>query len=271
VSDENTESVPATPGTEIAERKPLSAIIEAKLADFAKVLPTHLQPDLFVRVAQSELRRDGKAGDALRSCARKNPESLLNALLECATLGHVPGKAGGECYALTPRFGQTPGIVGIEQYQGEIQRMYRAGGVRAVHCDVVRENDFFTLPQLARGEKVPVHEFDAMATKETRGDLVGAYAFAELDTGSWSRVSWVNAEEMALHKALAGADRNGVRQFWDGTWKDQMWRKTAVHGLTVWVPTSREYLRDRIAAQQAADEIRSRPDSGFVVEGEVVT
>lgn len=253
------------PGTELAERKPLSAIIEAKLADFAKVLPSHLQPDLFVRVAQSELRRDGDAGDKLRQCARKNPESLLNALLECATLGHVPGKAGGECYALTPRFGKTPGIVGIEQYQGEIQRMYRAGGVRAVHCDVVRENDYFQLPRLAIGEFVPVHTFDPMATTTTRGDLVGAYAFAELDTGSWSKVSWLNAEEMALHRSVA----NGGA-FWDGKWRPAMWKKTAVHGLTVWVPTSREYLRDRIAAQSAADEIRSNPNSGYV-EGEVVS
>lgn len=263
-------SEPNEPGTDVAERKgsPLSARIEAKLDDFAKVLPNHVQPDLFVRVAVSELRRQGDAHDKLRQVARMNPESLLNALLECATLGHVPGKAGGDCYALTPRFGKQPGIVGIEQYQGEIQRMYRAGGVRAIHADVVHENDYFALPNLARGQHVPVHDFDPKATEATRGELVGAYAFAELDTGAWSKVSWVNAEEMAKHQAMAGTLR-----FWTGVWRKDMWRKTAVHGLTIWVPTSREYLRDRIVAQAAADDIRTAKPAEYRpvdIEGEVI-
>lgn len=255
------------PSTELAPRTTLSTVVEAKLADFAKVLPQHLQPEMFVRVATSELRRSGEAADKIRMCASKNPESLLNALLECATLGHVPGRAGGDAYALTPRFGKEPGIVGIEQYQGEIQRMYRAGGVRAIHCEVVRENDYFALPRLALGEHVPTHTYDPMATTATRGELVGAYAFAELHDGAWSRVSWLNAEEMAKHRALAGTGR-----FWDGVWKEPMWKKTAIHGLTIWVPTSREYLNTRIASQLAADEIRATKPTEYrpVIDLEVM-
>lgn len=257
------------PGQEVEQsgKGTLSDIVAKAADDFAKVLPNHIQADLFVRVATSELRRGGDAHDKIRMCARKNPESLLNALLECAALGHVPGKAGGEAYALTPRFGKEPGIVGIEQYQGEIQRMYRAGGVRAIHCDVVREQDFFRLPKLSMGEHVPIHDFDPMATESARGDLAGAYAFAELLDGAWSKVSWLNAEEMAKHRAMA----NGGA-FWDGVWRPMMWKKTAVHGLTIWVPTSREYLTTRIASQAAADEIRAAKPNEYrpILDGEVM-
>lgn len=255
------------PGQEVeikAASQPLSVIVERRLEDFAKVLPSHLQPDLFVRVAVAELRRTDYGGGRLQQAARQNPESLLRALLECATLGHVPGKAGDNCFALVPRFGKAPQVIGIEQYQGEIQRMYRAGGVRSIHCDAVRENDYFELPKLHRGEKIPVHEYSALATEEERGQLVGAWAIAELESGAWSRTSWVNAEEVAKHRAAAGSN-NAI--FWEGDWMKAMWMKTAVHGLTTWVPTSREYQQDRIQAQIKVEEIRRQAD---VVDGEVV-
>ena len=63
------------------------ALIARYSADFATVLPTHIRPETWVRLAQGALRRNPQ----LEQAARSNPGSLLAALLDAARLGLEPG------------------------------------------------------------------------------------------------------------------------------------------------------------------------------------
>jgi recombination protein RecT len=206
--------------------------------DYAKVLPQHIDAAHWVRLAQGLLRRN----EDLAKVATRNPGSFLSALLECARLGHEPGT---ENFALVA-FGNE--VTGIEQYQGEIERMYRAGAVHAVICEVVRKNDLFLWQP---GER-PQHDADWFATAEARGDLVGVYAYAVLAGGAISKVVVMGREEVAKHREVAKTDA-----IWR-KWPEAMWRKTAIHELQKWVPTSAEYRREQLRAMAEADNVRQQ-------------
>ncbi len=216
----------------------LNAQIASYTDDYAKVLPQHINAVQWVRLAQGLLRRN----EGLAEAAVRNPGSLLSALLDCARLGHEPGT---DAYALVVYGGE---ITGVEQYQGEIERMYRAGAVQSVVCQVVREKDYF---QWTPGQ-LPSHDADWFAPVKDRGDLVGVYAFAYLKGGGHSQVVVLSGEEVAKHRDVAR-----TKNIWD-KWTEAMWRKTAIHELEKWVPTSAEYRREQLRAIAEADTIRQQ-------------
>lgn len=248
-----------TVSAELAQRDTgPGALIKQYEADFATVLPAHIKPDTFVRLSQGLLRRDPK----LAAAARNNPGSFLAALLDCARLGHEPGT---DQYALVPfmdKGKQT--IVGIEQYQGEIERIYRAGAAASVIAEVVYAKDTFVK---VPGEK-PIHEAAWFA--EDRGDLIGVYAYAIMGDGAISRVVTMGKAEVMKHKAASrGA---GSKDSPWVNWQESMWLKTAVHELEKWVPASAEYLRERLRASAEANlvAVPSQAPPLDVLDGDVV-
>lgn len=205
-------------------------------SDYATVLPSHIDASHWVRLAQGTLRRN----EQLAKAAVANPGSFLSALLECARLGHEPGTSS---FALVPFGGE---VTGIEQYQGQIERMYRAGAVEAVICQTVYSNDMFTWTP----GNAPEHDADWFSSD--RGDLVGVYAYAKLRGGAISQVVVMGKDEIDKHKAVAK-----TKNIWD-TWTEAMWRKTAIHELEKWVPTSAEFQRERLRSLAEADVIRQQ-------------
>ena len=114
------------------EKPGVGALVEKYKGDFSLVLPPHINADQWVRVAQGVLRREPKTAKV----ALANPGSLLSALLRCAHLGLEPG----DTFHLVP-FGNE--IVGITDYTGEIELMYRTGTVAKVEAQVVKDLDIF--------------------------------------------------------------------------------------------------------------------------------
>lgn len=206
----------------VARRNQVEALIQQYSNDFAIVLPSHIKPSTFVRLAQGVLRRNPQLQDA----AAKNPGSFLAALLEAARLGHEPGT---EQFYLVPFGGE---VQGIEGYRGVIERMYRAGAVASVKAEVVRDFDEFIYEP---GMERPVHKVDWFGT---RGPIKGAYAYAVFKDGSTSRVVVINREYIEQVKRQSkGA--NSPSSPWK-QWEEAMVLKTVVHRLEPWVPTSNE-------------------------------
>lgn len=206
------------------------AMIEQYRSDFTTVLPSHINAPTWVRLAQGVLRRDKN----LARLAQQNPGSLMQALLECARLGHEPGT---ESFYLIPMGNE---IEGWEGYRGVIERMYRAGAVANVKAEVVRANDkFHYQPSMTR----PEHEVDWFSD---RGDILGAYAYAEMTDGTTSKVIVINQQYLAKVRAMSrGSDK--ATSPWN-KWEEAMTLKTAIHRLEPFVPTSSEYLKERLRA-----------------------
>lgn len=230
---------------EAADNTP-KATIERYRDDFAAVLPSHVaNPDLFVRLAQSALKKGKRipsGGTDLELAANNNPGVFIRTLLDCARLGLEPGT---EQFYLTPRkVGGKLEILGIVGYQGLVELMYRAGAVASVVAECVYTNDGFTYAP-GRHER-PVHEIDW--DLPDRGDLRLVYAYAVMKDGATSKVVVLNSTDITRIKSKSqGADSEY------SPWKTNtgaMWLKSAVRQLAKWVPTSSEYIRERLRIEQ---------------------
>lgn len=231
-------------------------MIERYTGEFAQVLPAHVKAETFARLAVGALRRD----QVLMSAATKNPASLMHALLEAARLGLEPGTNE---YYLTPRFGKDPGILGIVGYRGEIELIYRAGAVTSIKAELVYANDGFTYrPDMER----PEHVVDWFGD---RGEIRGAYAYAEMVGGGVSKVVVVGPKEIERSKA-ASATASKSHSPWTTDY-GAMVLKTAVHQLAKWVPTSAEYRREQLrAAVEVSREVPAGPLVATQVPGVAV-
>lgn len=238
----------------VARRNQAEALIEQYSGDFATVLPSHIKPATFVRLAQGVLRRNPQ----LQAAAAKSPGSFLSALLEAARLGHEPGT---EQFYLVP-FGNE--VQGIEGYRGVIERMYRAGAVATVKAEVVCENDEFTYDP---GMDRPVHKVDWFGD---RGPIKGAYAYAVMKDGSTSRVVIINREYIEkVKRESKGA--NSPSSPWV-KWEEAMVLKTVAHRLEPWVPTSNE-VRTMPESEPAQHSRAHRPrrfDPDDITDAEVI-
>jgi recombination protein RecT len=204
------------------------ALVEQYRDDFATVLPTHIRPDTWVRLAVGALRRD----PALKQAANNDPASLMAALLHAARLGLEPGS---EEYYLTPRKekGQMK-VLGIPGYQGLIELMYRAGAVSSVVVECVYAGDRFSYTP--GKDPRPIHEIDWDA--EDRGQLRLVYAYAVMKDGATSKVVVLNRAAITKIKA---SSQGATSEY--SPWvkhEPSMWMKSAARQLAKWVPTSAE-------------------------------
>lgn len=253
--------------TEVATTGGVTDIIQNHTADLATVMPGHIKPETWVRVAIGSLRRDPK----LMAAANNDPGALMAAMMEAARKGLEPGT---EQYYLTVRKEKgTPKIKGIEGYQGIIERIYRAGAAQSVIVEAVRENDHFSYVP-GRDER-PVHEVDWFGAD--RGKLVGVYAYAIMQGGATSKVVVLNEAKVMEAKAKSDG-RNSEYSPWNAGDGEAMWLKTAARRLEKWVPTSNEYRKDQLRAALEVHDERGNPpaetpaptEHDEVVEGELV-
>jgi recombination protein RecT len=213
------------------------AIVRQHKDDLTLVLPSHVKGETWMRLAYGALRSNAQ----LLQTASRNPGSLMNALQECARLGHEPGT---ESFYLIP-FGNE--VQGIEGYRGIVERIYRAGAVKAVKAEVVHANDHFDYsPDMDR----PIHKPDYFGD---RGPIVGAYAYGVFQDGSTSKVVVIDRAYIdKVKKESKGS--NGPSSPWS-KWEDQMVLKTVARRLEPWVPSSTEWRKEQLrAAHEAAAE-----------------
>lgn len=201
---------------------------------FATLLPSDVDVDAFAGLAAAAMWRDPN----LAVAAMNSPDSLVITLRDAARLGHEPGT---ESYYLTVRGGK---ILGIEGYQGVIDRMYRAGGVVAVHADVITMEEDESGAFVRNDPNPPSHE-RRLSRDTAVANLAGAYAYAVLEGGVCSQVVVMGRAEILNHRALAGKPGSDYKGVWDGAFGLSMWKKTPVDELRKWVPTSASYRRER--------------------------
>ena len=232
--------------TDVATRPPSAAVatVERYRDDFAALLPSHVDPDTFVRVAVGALRRNPD----LRAAAEANIGSFMGALADAARLGLEPGT---EQFWLTPR--KVKGrleVLGIIGAQGIVELMYRAGAVQSIVAEVVRTGDTFDY-QPGRDDR-PRHVIDWDAAD--RGQLRLVYAYAIMQGGAVSKVVVLNKAQIDAIKKSSATARSDYSPW--NTHPEAMWLKSAVRQLRKWTPTSAEYIRERM---RAARDVAAEP------------
>ena len=222
---------------------------------FEAVLPDHIEAKQFLALAAGALYRN----QDLMTAAANNPGELMTVLLRCASLGHQPGT--DEFYLIPRKVKGRLQVQGIEGYRGIVERMYRSGAVASVIVREVCERDKFRFVEGVYDK--PQHEWD-MWHPENRGEMVGVYGYAILNTGAASRVALLaKADVMAARDKSDGATSDYSPWNRLDAGKDlpqftgrSMWWKTAARRLEPWVPTSAEYRREQLRAAVAAENER---------------
>ena len=219
-------------GTDVStqQREPsLGDLIERMKPEIARVLPAHLDPDRFTRIALTLVRKT----PALAQCS---PASFLGALMTCSELGLEPG-VGGEAY-LVPYKKECTLIIG---YQGYAKLFWQSPLAKHLDAQAVYANDDF---DYAYGLDPFLRHKPALGD---RGEVVAYYAAASLTNGGKAFVVLSPAEVKALRGGKAGPSGNIA----DPTrWME---RKTALRQLVKLLPKSATLT----AAMRADETVRT--------------
>jgi len=219
--------------------------IESRRGDFAKILPSTINPVRFVAAVKTALH----TVPGLTECDRR---SIVMACMKCAGDGLVPdGRDAILVVGSSKKDGQW---IKQAQYWPMVQGLqkiaYRSGFVTRLDARLVHQGDVFelTLGSDARIVHKPVFG-------ETRGDIIGAYAIATLKNAS-PYVEWMELEELvAIMRRSKGFNKDANEP--KGPWLTdfgEMARKTVMRRALKWLPN------DAVSVQ-ADDETEPAPDA----------
>lgn len=233
-------SAPGTaPGKTNVPAKP-PATLRARLEgdDFrltvAKVLPRHLTPERFVRVASTALIRTPD----LMQC---DQTSFFRCLLDLSQFGLEPD---GRRAHLIPRWNSKRNCMEctlVVDYKGLAELAYRSAVVSRIHADTVCENDDF---EYDRGE-VKRHKIDF---RKPRGKIYAVYAIVDFKDGSAPKADCMSVDDVEDVRKRSGTPNKGP---WVTDWAE-MAKKTVFRRLSKWVPLSSEF-RDAVNADEDSD------------------
>ena len=169
----------------------------------AKVLPTHMTPDRFIRVALTALTRTPK----LLDCTK---ESLLRCMMDLSASGLEPD---GRHAHLIP-YGKECTLV--IDYKGIVAIVRRDPAVADVQCFTIRENDRATWEN-----GVINHSFEV---GKPRGEVIATY----------TKITWADGRVSTgepFEKEDAERSRKSSKSGNAGPWKDhytEMWKKSNI-------------------------------------------
>ncbi len=144
----------------------------------------------------------------LADIARKNPNSLRDALIQAAVTGLSLAPVSGHAY-LVPRDGR---VCFDPSYRGLRDTAVADEIVRWVRADVVFEGDEFSFEELPNGDRVITHQFDAFATD--RGKIRGGYCAWEDSSGHRDFITETLDELHSSHRSRSVAWTKGGGGIW---------------------------------------------------------
>lgn len=216
--------------------KELSRFLQARKDVLRDYCGKTLDPATLIRLACYEFSK--------QSCLQKaSPMSIYAALITSAQLGLEPSGVRGEAY-LVPFKGECTLIPG---YRGLIKLALQSSMVKSIDAQLVYEADKFRVWLGTRNEIEHEPNFEA------GGQLIAAYAVAELSTGA-KVLEVMGRNELEDIKAFAAAQRNGNPGPAYDKWEDQMFRKAPIRRLCKRLP-----LGDKFAAAAHVDDAGGDP------------
>jgi recombination protein RecT len=224
-----------TPNAIIQRHK---AFLDARMKQISDWVREGVRPEALVRFTLMDMSKNAK----LREC---DPSSIYLGLLACAVTGLEPGALKGEAY-LVPFAKQAVFIPG---WKGIVKQARRSREIKGLVANVVREADVFDLDQGTANTLI--HK---PLLRGQRGDVIGAYAIAQMASGH-NEIEWMDRDDLdAIQKV---AESRGKSPAWHD-WPDQMQRKSVIRRLGKRLPLGSDYYIG-MALEQAHDE--GRPQS----------
>lgn len=185
-----------------------------------------------------------QSNEFLNKTAWNNQASLQNAIINVASIGISLNPAKKHAY-LVPR----KNAVCLDiSYLGLIYLATSSGSISWAQCKLVRANDNYESSGL---DKAPIHSYNAFASNEVRGDIVGGYCTVKLPSGEFLTHE-MNLEAIKRIQSLSPSGQKGP---WKDHW-EEMARKTIVKQAAKYWPGV-----DRL--ENAIEMINTESDEGL--------
>jgi recombination protein RecT len=185
-------------------------------------LPKHVPEDAFVRTTMTVLSQNPK----LLECRR---ETLLSAILNCASLGLMPDAQLGEAYII-PYKGDATLQIG---YKGLLSLARRSGEIASIDSGIAYEND---VVEYIMGDNSSLTIKPCLDGDP--GEPRFAWCVIRMKDGGVQREIMPVAEVEKIRQASP----SGNSPAWKSSW-DQMARKTVVRRALKFAPRSTELAR----------------------------
>lgn len=197
--------------------------------------------------------------DFLAKTAIANPTSAQNAIINVAAIGISLNPASKLAY-LVPR----DGMVCLDiSYMGLLHIAQSAGVIRWGQCKLVHANDTYESNGL---DKAPTHKYNAFASPDQRGEVVGGYCTVKTCDGDYLTEE-MSLAEIKQTEATSKAKNGPWKNFWS-----EMARKTIVKRASKYWPRA-ERLDNATNMLNEDEGVFSEPvmphtPSERVIEGE---
>ena len=252
----------AAAGAVVAKTTPtLRELVASQESEIAKALPNLLDAGRYVRIVQTELRKNPKLGNC-------SPSSFLGAVLTAAQLGLEFGPTQ-QAYLIPYRNHGTDEVQLIIGYKGWLSLINRSSEIQSVSTRTVHARDHF------RYEFGLDEVLEHRPAEGDRGPITHYYCIIRKTNGGRS-FEVCTVEEIEKHRDRYAKKGGEIR----GPWKDDfdaMAKKTVFLKAKTWLPMSAEStiaqtvdngVINRTSAEQEPEVAQFDDDD--VVEAEIV-
>jgi recombination protein RecT len=210
----------------------------------AMVLPKHLTPERFARIAVTCMRKVPK----LQQCTQ---ESLLGCLMTLSQYGLEPDGRRAHLIPFENRKAGTVECTLIIDYKGLAELVLRSGLVSYLHADVVCDGDVFEYNLGRIVSHVPWFLRRDKDKPSEPGEVYAVYATVVNKDGT-SKSEVLSRKEV---DAIRARSKSGSSGPWVTDWAE-MAKKTAFKRLSKWLVLSAEF-RDASESEDEADVIET--------------
>lgn len=209
----------------------IADMIHAMGPEIKRALPSVLTPERFTRMALSALNNTPQ----LRECSQM---SFIAALLNAAQLGLEPNTPLGQAFLIPYK---NKGVVECQfqlGYKGLISLAFRAGQIKMIQAQVVREQDLFDF-EYGLNPKL-IHR-PANGSPEQRGEITYIYGVYTLVSGGcgFEVSSKVEMDAFAAKYSKAFGSQYSP---WSTSY-EEMAKKTIIKRALKYAPVSAEFQR----------------------------
>jgi recombination protein RecT len=215
---------------------------------FRLQLPAHITPERFVRVIMTAVNADPSLLDADR-------RSLYSACLRAASDGLLPDKREGALVIFKDRSGKKIvqwlamvfGLIKLARQSGEIDSI----GARIVYQNEIDQGRFSFI--FGEGKETLHHEPILWGQ---RGEPVLVYAYARHRDSGLVEYETLHIDDVMKRKAMSRSP--------DGPWKswrDEMWKKSAIRALAKKLPVSQEILNTMQRVDEPTEFSKQRDEA----------
>lgn len=205
------------------------------------ILGSDAAVDRFITVSLHSL---GGNRDLVERCT---PASIMEAIRESAVLDLEPTGILGEAW-LVKHGNRAILRVG---YRGYLKLIRRSGFVQAVDCQLVYDNDKFSVELGTNAHVLHVPTLDT-----ERGGYRGSYAWARLASGELI-VEWMTTADIEAVKAVSETGKRGFGPW--AEWWGEMARKTVLRRLAKRLPLT-AHAEAAVAVDEEGDAVEAGRD-----------